>query len=108
MTAHFTIHAGDTRPITATLEDELGPIDLSAASAVVFTLWAHPEMTSVIEDAPAEVLDAEAGEVRYVWGDDETATPGHYRAVFRAIYDDGTPGQISVPSDRYIVVEILP
>jgi hypothetical protein len=105
--AHFTIHAGDTRPILAVLEDESGPLDLSTFDEVRFLMWTAPGEAPVI-DAEAEVVDADASEVQYNWKPGETDTPGRYLAVFRAISDSATPGQVSFPSDRYIIVEILP
>jgi hypothetical protein len=114
--AHFTIHAGDTRPILAVMEDESGPIDLGFFDEVRFLMWTDPSLAPVI-DAVATIVDADIGEVRYDWkpAEDEptptpgeTDTPGRYRAVFRAISESATPGQVSFPSDRYLIIEILP
>jgi hypothetical protein len=113
MTAHFSMHAGDTKHIDGILEDEIGPIDISGATEVRFVMWTHPDMVQVI-DAPAVVDNPALGEVHYEWDQTVSATPlpkdvaGRYRGVFRAIYDDATPGQLSFPSDRYFLIEILP
>lgn len=115
--ADFTLHRGDTRPITGVLEDAAGPVDLSGYDEVRFLMWTYPDLDPVIDEL-ATIVDAAAGEVQYDWrppdetlptpfaGD--TATPGQYRAVFRALVDAPTPIQVSFPSDRFLVVEILP
>ena len=109
--AHFTLHARDTKPLPAVLEDENGPVDLSAYEQVRFTMWAgfRGEGAPIIDDALATIVDAPIGSVIYEWGAGETDDVGRYSAKFTAIdLTPPTPGRISFPSDRFILIEVLP
>ena len=106
--ADFALKEGDLVPsITATLEDSDGtPIDITGAD-VTFVMRAIRGDAPIIE-AVATNLQAGAGttgQVRYDWQVGDTDTPGGYDAEWRVEFAEGFG---TIPSNRYIAVEILP
>lgn len=98
MSAAFYIKQGDTLPF---LEAQLfgpdgNPISLQGLE-VGFRMGRHI-------DAPAEVVDAAQGRVRYRWQPGDTDIPGAHKAefVFRTLGGD----QQTVPNSGYIMVVI--
>lgn len=101
--ADVTIKRGDTwPPLRATLEDADGPVDLTAATAVVLKLKSD---TLAVRSAPATVEDAVAGAIFYVWESVTTAVAGSYQGEFEVTWGDG---QVETfPNDAYFTVEIM-
>lgn len=104
MTQTFYIEEGDRSPsISAQLTDEDdNPIDLS--SAQVSFLMREPRGGELITKNDANVVDATAGEVEYLWQQADTSEPGRYRAEFIVEYPDGT--QESFPNVEYHTVYV--
>lgn len=107
-TPDFTIKQGDTGPyIEATLLDATGAVvDLTGATV---TFHMAPLNTRVLKvSAPASVITAASGLVRYgvPWLTTETDTDGLYYADFRAEWGDETG--VTFPNDGYLVIEIEP
>lgn len=87
MMADFTIKQNDTRPVlVATLTNGDGAaINLTGA-----TCRFHLRVGSIVlVDAAAEVIDAAAGQVRYVWQEGDTGTVGFCDAEIEVTYADG-------------------
>jgi len=78
-------------------------LDLSGAS-VEFVMRRRGDTDPWVQ-APAEVLDAERGVVRYSWEQGDTALPGIFNAEFLISDDEGLIAR--VPSDGYLSVHIL-
>jgi hypothetical protein len=95
----FYIKRGDQGPVLdATLQTPTGePIDLSSADAVVF------KMASIV-DAPADIVSATAGTVRYLWELADTRRAGDFNAEFEIEWADGR--KQTVPNDGYITIHI--
>lgn len=80
--AAFYIKRGDTKPsLYATLTEHGLVVDLTGA-----TVRFH--MGDVV-DAPAVIVEAAAGTVRYDWADDDTLPGGSHRAEFEVTFSDG-------------------
>lgn len=94
----FTIKQGDTAPaLEATLIDPNGqPINLAGMS-VTFCMGRHVR-------APAEVVDAAEGRVRYEWQEGDTDRPGKWNAEFIVTTIAGESQR--VPNAGYITVHI--
>lgn len=83
----FNIKQNDTRPaLLATLKAADGtPVNLTGAD-VRF----HMRGTAGVEvDAPADILDPEAGIVRYIWQAGDTDKAGVFDAEMEVTYSDG-------------------
>lgn len=101
----FYIKQNDTSPsMLATLQDASGnAVDITGAS-VRFHL--KPIGSSAVTvDAPATIVTALDGLVRYDWQAADTDTIGSYQAEFEVTYGDGTVE--TFPNDGYIRVEII-
>lgn len=86
----FSIAAGDTAPrIQAVLRDGAGDGVKLTGADVRFQVH-QPRGGDVIIDEPAEVIDDEAGVVRYNWEESDTNELGRYRAEFVVTYNSGT------------------
>jgi hypothetical protein len=98
------VKRNDLKPdINATLLDQTGvPIDLTGAT--VRFIIASSER-GVIVNAPATIVNATQGKVRYTWVSGDTANAGEYRAEFEVTFSDGR--KLTVPNDSYISVRIL-
>lgn len=88
----FIIKTGDTLPaLEAVLSNSLGPVDLTAASAVKLVLReAGNDGDLVFKKAAAFVSPRTAGTVKYSWASGDTATPGRYVGEFEVTFNDGT------------------
>ena len=103
--ADFKIKRGDTAPpIDATLEDEVGPIDLTAATSVKAIFKSQGAGTTTFF-ATCTVTSAAAGQVRYTWGPTDTATVNVYNLEFEIAWADST--KTTVPTEGYLVVEVV-
>lgn len=99
----FTLKQNDTRPaLLATLMTAEGTaVNLTGAS-----LRFLMKSDSLKVDAPATVLDAEAGTIQYVWVAADTDTAGTFRAEVEVTYAD-----LSIetfPNDSYWTINITP
>lgn len=105
MTADFHIKQGDTSPaIEAILEDESGnPVDLTN-STVQFHMK-KPNADSVKVDAPANIIEAKEGQVRYGWAEGDTDTTGRYHAEWEVTYADDTVE--TFPNSGYLEIRII-
>ena len=86
MTAY--LKQNDTSPtLDAILKDALGePVNVFGAS--VKFIMSRNGVVKV--DAAAEVVDGEAGHVRYTLQDGDTDTPGNYQAEYEVTFLDGS------------------
>jgi hypothetical protein len=104
--ADFYGVVGDRLPaITSQLLDDDGnPVDLTGAT-VRFVMRAL-EDTDLKVDGAGEVTDADAGQVRYLWGAADLDTEGLYLASWQVTFGDGR--RQTYPGDRQLVVEVSP
>lgn len=82
---------GDTRPelrATLTLTRSGEPRDLTGAASVKFQMRKADDRHYTV-NAEAEILDAEAGDVRYVWSANDLRTPGLYDAQWEITWAEG-------------------
>ena len=101
--ADVTYKRGDNAPpITATLSDLDGPIDLSSADAVRLRMKSD---TAIVEAGPVEITDAANGEIKYEWEADDLMFAGSYRGEWEITWSDGTIQ--TVPNDTYFAVDVL-
>ena len=80
-------------------------IDLTGAS-VQFQMRGPDGCGARAVSAPAVIVDARAGFVRYDWADNDTATPGFYVASWKITFASGLVED--VPDDDYDRVRIRP
>lgn len=87
----FVFVQGDTEPdLNATIHvlgDPSSPIDLTGALGVQFQMRKADDRVFTV-DAPATVIDDEAGQVRYSWAANDLRTPGDYQCQWRVTYAD--------------------
>lgn len=108
----FVMKANDTLPwIEATLGYEQGGVpDLTQTGTVLSFIMRRftadgALAADVAVNAPAEILDAATGRVRYRWKRSDTAVPGTYRAEWEVDYGDGL--RQTFPLRSYHEVDIL-
>jgi hypothetical protein len=101
----FYVKQNDTSPaMLAKLQDgEENTINL-AGTSVRFHMRKNGAKENVV-DAPAVVISAPDGLVRYNWVGSDTAEVGSYLAEFEVTYTDSTVE--TFPNDKYIRVEII-
>lgn len=101
----FTMKANDRLPsIAATLGFEGGAaVDLTGAS-VQFILRPKAGTTPKVK-APAVIVAAATGAVRYDWAAVDTNTPGEYLAEWEVTFANGKPQ--TFPTASYHEVAIL-
>lgn len=102
------LKTGDTSPaVTATLTSPDGTaINVSAADVRFQMEPALDPDAGLTVDAPATIMDGDAGRVRYDWQAGDTVTPGRYHGEFVVDHHDGTTE--TVPNDGYFIIQILP
>lgn len=98
----LTVKTGDTHPpITATLTDSAGAVDLTTADSVRFVMKSG---ATVVEGA-CTVTNAVAGEVEYDWAAGDTDVAGTYEVEFEVTWN---VGEIETfPNDGYKEIELL-
>lgn len=105
-TGPYEFKKGDTfKPIQATLSDADGPAPLSGAT-VLFVM--KQEGGAKLVEGLAEIVDANAGTVRYRWQAGDTDTAGVFFAEWQVTFPGG--GQETFPSkgwERVIVYDLL-
>jgi hypothetical protein len=86
----FVIKQGDTSPslMVNLLDSSRQSADLTG-STVLFH-FRRVRGTTVVTTAPAVIVDAGAGQVRYDWRAQDTATAGDYEGEFEVTYADGS------------------
>lgn len=106
--ADFSLKQNDTwPPLEATLTDQDGPIDLSAALGVRLLLKGQRRTSPAIVAGLCTILDPKTdGNVVYNWVPADTAVADLFNAEFEITWSDGSVQ--SVPNDRYFFVDIKP
>lgn len=104
--ADFSIKAHDLLPsIQAVLTNADGsPLNLLNAQAVRFIMRANQGL-SVKVNAPAQIVDAPGGTVRYDWSGTDTDTPGPYQAEWEIVWPG--PKKQTVPTLVYHSIDVL-
>lgn len=103
--ADFTIKQGDTLPpITATLEDVDGAVDLTDASAVLFKMQPIAGGAMTVDDAATIASPSTAGQVSYAWQAGDTDTPGWYNAEWEVTFTDQSVA--TFPNEKNLLIEI--
>ena len=103
----FKIRQGDTAPpISSTLADNGGPVDLNNASNVRFHMQDQFERVIVEDDLTGRVniVDEDLGKVEYVFSTNDTTDVGSYTGEWEVLYDDGRIE--TFPVDGYVNIEI--
>tara|TARA_R110000824_G_scaffold202836_1_gene387040 strand:- start:267 stop:587 length:321 start_codon:yes stop_codon:yes gene_type:complete len=86
----FNIKKGDTSPwMLSTLKASDGTIIDLSNSTVLFEMKLTSR-TDVTISAAAQIIDPDAGTVRYVWSATDTQHAGWYKAEFKVTYQDST------------------
>lgn len=103
--ADFYLRQNDTLPsITATLKDGSGAIvDLTTATACKFHMRKVGSSVATT-NAPAVIVTANAGAVRYDWLPADTLLTGTFYAEWEVTFGDGTI--VTFPNDGYTEVLI--
>lgn len=104
----FTITQGDTSPSLASqLSADGEPIDLSGVNGVRFIMQDRYEQVVIDEGIQGSLnfIDAENGEVEFVFTAKQTETVGSYEAEFEVTYSNGAVE--TFPGNRKINVEIV-
>jgi len=105
MAQTFCIKRHDRVPslLYTALEDNGTPLDLSAFVSASFILQRRGSDT--VLKAPAVIASAQAGTLRFDWGEGDTAVGGVYAGEFELV--DAQGRKRTVPVDRPIRIEIL-
>lgn len=108
MTTDFFIKRRDQLPeITATLVDSSDPpqtINLGGCS--VRFIMTNKTTDEVAVDAPATIVDAVNGKVKYSWQPPDTDTDGNFKAEFEVTFGDGRAE--TFPNNKNIIIKITP
>ncbi len=99
----FTIRKGALLPyLDAIVKDSDGnAVNLSGAQSIIFAM--RPISTRTVITGAAEIVDEEAGEVRYAWNTGDTNTQGYMDCVFRVQFSNG---YMTFPSNDYLIVNV--
>lgn len=106
MAIDFTIKQHDQLPeLVVTLSDSLGAtVNLNGSLGVRFIFTNKVNGTKVI-DAPATVVDAPNGIVKYTWQAGDTATASTYQGEFEVKFADGRVE--TFPNSKYIAIKVF-
>jgi hypothetical protein len=110
MSDPFFLTAGDLLPIIeGTLEDEHGdPIDLSAASAVTFSVQSSGIASTMFSASVAfstATVGASAAHVEHHWNSGTVPTaPGFYQGQWRVTQSSGK--KLTVPNPGYVPITV--
>lgn len=103
MAADFSIKAHDVLPtIVAALTVDGVPVNLAGAT-VRFIM--KPTGGTVKVNAPATLVNAAGGIVRYDWAPGDTDTPGSYQAEWEITWPG--PKKQTVPTTSYHTIDVL-
>lgn len=105
----YAIKQGDRLPVLdATITKADGTaLDLSTALSITFRMRnvnARPTGAFVVE-APATIVDAVSGRVRYSWASGDSNTPGQYAGEFVVVFPG--PLQQTVPTSGYLSIVVV-
>lgn len=102
----FNLKQGNLAPVLpAILKDETGVFPALPGATITFSMKTRDLLTTIVDNQPVEIVDAEQGLVNYNWQEGDTDTPGKFYGEFTAILADGTP--VTFPNNTYIHIEIL-
>ncbi len=100
----FFIKVGDTLPpVEAVLADALGPVGLTGAT-VRWHMRLEGTTGALKANAPAVIVSALDGAVRYDWAPADTDTPGVYEAEWEVTFPDSSV--ITFPNDHHLRVMV--
>ena len=103
----FTLKRGNTSPaIQATLTDGDGAAVVLTGATVRFHMRADggdPALAADV-DAPAVIVAAAGGQVRYDWAPADVDVAGWFRAEWEVTYGDGAVE--TFPNDRDLIILI--
>ncbi len=102
MTPQFRISQGDLPEITDTLQDDFGPVDLTAGT-VQFSLQGN----GVSFTRNAEVVAAEQGQVKYQMAAGDTDVPGFYEMQW-TFTEEGVPRTFPTTPITFEIVARVP
>lgn len=103
--AEFTIKKGDLLPVLdATLVPATGQTFTLVGASVRFQMWSKSGGTKI--DAPATIVDAIAGTVRYTWLAGDTDTAEGFLGQFQVTFPSGSVE--TFPNGSSIVVRVTP
>lgn len=105
MPIHFKIKQGDTIPtIRVTCRDNVGVIDLTAATSVTFSMVNVDTGIVKVLAAAATFVNKPGGVIEYRFVAANVDTVGNYRAEFEVTFPEGKE---TFPSDSYIYIEVV-
>jgi len=99
MSETFHLKTSDTAPklVVTLVDDDDEAVDLTGSSVVLELL--EPRGGDVALEAAMDLVDPDAGTVRYMWDDGDTDEAGRYRAQFTVTYPNDDVE--TFPSDGY-------
>jgi hypothetical protein len=104
MASRYTLKTKDTAPpLTATLEDVNGVIDLTNAEKIELWMRKEGEAGEPLK-LTAEVVNAKGGQIKIKWAEMNTAGAGTFQIECKIYWKDGT--KESVPNDSYEILVI--
>ena len=105
--ADYTIKSHDRLPsIQADLSDGPGvPAPLASAMSVRFVMRLASGGAATKVNAPAVIVDAAKGTVRYDWSAADLDTPGSYQAEWPVLYTGGLPR--TYPTATYHTIDVV-
>ncbi len=105
MAADFTIKQHDQLPeLVVTLTDSIDSVVDVTGATVRFIM--NVKGGDTVIDESAVIVDAVAGVVKYIWQDEDTATPGNYSGEFEVKFSDGR--EETFPNSTHIKIKIFP
>lgn len=106
MAVDFTIKQDDTLPeIQAVLLDSSTPAQpVQLVGCSVRFIMTNKATLAVQVDAEAEIVDASAGIVKYVWQPEDTSIAGTYNGEFEVEFSDSRLE--TFPNDKYIQIRV--
>lgn len=104
MSVDFTIKQHDQLPeLVVTLTDAAQSI-VNIAGATVRFIMSIKGGANII-DAPATIVNASTGQVKYTWVEGDTDNVGTYNGEFEVLFGDGRAE--TFPNTKYIVIKVF-
>lgn len=92
----WTIRQGDTRPtLRATLSTSAGPLDLTNAASVTWSMH-KVSGAAVVVSGTCTIVDRAAGIIDFAPHSGQTDVPGDYAGTFQIVFQDA--GVMTVPT----------